>query len=104
MAVWGTFPGGVSEEIAYEYQTYGGREYISFLVNFGGSVTLGPIGIGGSNSGFPIFPFNGSVWNAFQSALNAASTAESKLPFPYNALSGSTGTNRNNCQSSGSTN
>lgn len=97
MAVWGNID-GVNEEVAYEYQTYGGQEYISFLVNFGGSVSAGPIGVGGANAGFPLFPFNGSVWSAFQTALGAAHVAESNLPLPFNKVSPSMTITRNRCK------
>jgi len=98
-ALWAKV-GAVTEQIAYEYQTYGGNEYISFLVNFSGSINAGPIGVGGSNSGFPIFPFNGSVYGTLQSALAEVNEAQAKLPFPWNQLTQNVQVKQDQCKQS----
>jgi hypothetical protein len=85
--------GGV---IAYEYQTYGGMEYIQFQVQFGGKYP-GRLVFNGIPSA-TIFPFHGNVYAAFQNALQIAKTAQSTLPFPYNALSSSTKIKRDWCK------
>jgi hypothetical protein len=74
--------------IAYEYQTYGGAEYIQFQIQFGGRYRSRLV-VNGQGSA-AIFPFHGNVYSAFQAALKTSATAQSSLPFPYSALSSST--------------
>lgn len=94
-AVWASVA-GTNTIVAYEYQTYGGSEYIQFLTSIavsagaGVAVSVGPTGI-------TLFPFNGSVYNALQGALSAAHVAQSALPFPYNSIAASTAISKNSC-------
>jgi hypothetical protein len=85
--------GGV---IAYEYQTYGGTEYIQFQIQFGGRYPSRLV-VNGQGSA-AIFPFHGNVYSAFREALQIAKTAQSTLPFPYSALSAKTKFNREWCK------
>ena len=55
-----------SGTIAYEYQTFGGQEYIQFLYQVGVSAGVGFVGASATPTGYLVFPFNGNVAQAFQ--------------------------------------
>lgn len=82
LSFWFDAPSG-NEEIAYEYQTYGGQEYIQF--NYAIAVAIGPVSIGNSMS--PLYHLNGSWFSTLQDALSAVHKTTKDLPPPYNTLS-----------------
>ena len=95
MAIWEDV-NGVNSIVAYEYQTYGGSEYIQFLTQISVSAGTG-VAVGIGPTGVTLFPFNGSVHNALQTAVSDAGIAQSALPFPWNSITANTAITRNNC-------
>jgi len=82
LSFWFDQPSG-NFELAYEYQTYGGQEYIQF--NYTISVAIGPLSVGTSVG--PLYHMNGSWFATLQSVLNDVHKTTKDLPPPYNALS-----------------
>ena len=101
LAIWADV-GGVNSIVAYEYQTYGGSEYIQFLTQISVSAGSG-VAVGVGPTGITLFPFNGSVYNSLQNALNLAHAVQSALPFPWNDLAPSTSIQKNQCSSATAT-
>jgi len=81
LSFWFDQPSG-NYELAYEYQTYGGQEYIQF--NYTISVAIGPISVGASMG--PLYHMNGSWFATLQSVLSDVHKTTKDLPWPYNAL------------------
>lgn len=88
-AVFGVYyqpPVGVAQEIGYEYQTYGGQEYIEPWIQVSAGVNLGPIAVGLAFGGYPILSFNGSLYSAINGLAQAEHIALSSLPAPFNTI------------------
>ncbi len=81
LSLWENAPSG-NFEFAYEYQTYGGSEYIQF--NYNVSVAIGPIAIG--NSVGPLYYMNGSWLTTLQKLLGTVHKTTNDLPAPFNQL------------------
>lgn len=94
MAIWSSGPS--SQIIAYEYQTYGGQEYIQFDYQMSVSANAGAVGFGISGN-MPIWPFNGNVYSAFQTAIKAANLTQNTMGPPWSTLSGRTDIKRQKC-------
>ncbi len=77
---------GISQEIGYEYQTYGGQEYFEPFITISVGVNLGPIGISGGNAHYPIIPFNGNFASALQELSGYLHVTASSLPVPLNLV------------------
>ncbi|HVA29332.1 MAG TPA: hypothetical protein VNF68_14210 [Candidatus Baltobacteraceae bacterium] len=86
--LWAMFPGKGKARLGYEYQTYGGRELVSFFVAFSNSGNLGNP---------PLFPFDGSVWGSFRNALQLAHASPQHLGFPFSSLTPRTAIVRTRC-------
>ncbi len=77
---------GTSQSIAFEYQTYGGQEYIQFFVTGSatGGVAVFQVGVAATRS--PIIPLNGAVYPAVQTAASIVNTVVPNLPSPLNLI------------------
>lgn len=73
---------GKQSLLGYEYQTYGGREFIQFVTTFSSS----------------LFPFHGSVYDALQNALTITRTSRDTLPAPLRQLEPNTPIVRGTCK------
>ena len=81
-----TFSDNVSEDVAFEYQTYGGQEYVQFFVTGSGSVSAGPFGLSAGGTHSPMVPFNGNAYAALQLAAKAEGMSISALPTPLSQI------------------
>lgn len=75
-------PGGGSQLIGWEYQTYGGQEYFQFAFTF--SVSVGVVSM--TSAAGPIFPFKGGLFGIVQGLARMLGTTQSKLPWPLNTM------------------
>jgi hypothetical protein len=79
-ALWLT--GQSRKIIAYEYQTFGGHEFIQFLIEFRGPGRKSVAGISSPS----LFPYHGSVFDALQDALRVTRTKRNDLPDPFSNI------------------
>jgi|GEM_PF-6941321 len=77
---------GTNVAIAYEYQTYGGQEYIQFFVSGGASAGASVFNLSVSSTADPIIPFNGNVYTALNLAADAVNLTMPSLPPPLNSI------------------
>ena len=80
--------------IAYEYQTYGGKELIQFLTAF---PARGQVAAA-SSTGAILFPFHGSVYAALEHALAVTGSEKSALAFPASVFEKATPVVRTHCK------
>jgi hypothetical protein len=80
------FAANASQDVAFEYQTYGGQEYVQFFVTGSASGGAGvfALGVGGTHS--PMAPFNGNIYVALSTAANVAGYLMPQLPAPLNQI------------------
>lgn len=99
-ALYAQIDGGAgSQQIAYEYQTYGGQEYIQFFVTPSAGVNAGPFSFGVGSTSPPIVPFNGDTYSALQDAAAMVGMAMTALPAPLNDVAPTTGITKTECNS-----